>query len=117
MRIRKMDADGDMVFGGGQTAFYRDQPEAPAQAVGTRLRMRLGEWFLDTEAGTPWDTQALGKYTAPVRDSMIRGRILDTQGVTGVAAYASTFDPETRQFTASATIDTAYGRVTLSEPI
>lgn len=117
MRYRKLDADGDMVFGGGQAAFWRDQPEAVAQAVKTRLAMRLGEWFLDTSAGTPWNTKVLGKFTAPTRDATIRARILRTTGVTSIDAYASTFDPNTRRFSASATISTVYGKATISEPI
>ena len=52
MRYRKLDAAGDMTFGNGIGAFYVDIPEAPAQAVMTRLRMEQGEWFLDAKAGT-----------------------------------------------------------------
>jgi len=113
MRYRKMDANGDMVFGGGQAAFWRDVPEAPAQAVMTRLRLQLGEWFLDTSDGTPWKTRVLGKYTAPFRDPVIRARMLGTAGVTGIAAYYSTVDSETRQFAVGATIDTVYGQATV----
>lgn len=117
MRYRKLDADGDMVFGGGQAAFYRDQPEAPAQAVQTRLALRTGEWFLDTSAGTPWNTKVLGKFTASVRDATLRKRIIGTQGVTEITAYSSTFDPATRKFSVEATISTAYGQTTVSGPI
>ena len=94
MRYRKLDAAGDMVLGGGQAAFYRNQPEAVAQAVKTRLAMRLGEWFLDTSAGTPWNTKILGKFTIPTRDATIRARILGTTGVTSIDAYSSHFNPK-----------------------
>lgn len=117
MRVRKLDANGDMQFGRGQTDFYRDQPEAPAQCVQTRLALRTGEWFLDTTAGTPWDTKILGKYTASTRDQVLRARIMKTQGVTGIASYSSTFDPETRKFSVSATINTAYGATTITGPV
>lgn len=117
MRYRKLDDAGDMVFGGGQAALYRDQPEAVAQAVKTRLAMRLGEWFLDTSAGTPWNTKILGKFTAATRDSTIRSRILGTTGVTAIDAYSSTFDPDRRAFAAAATISTRYGQAKISEPI
>lgn len=112
MRYRKLDASGDMVFGGGQAAFWRDTPEAPAQAVLTRLELRLGEWFLDLTDGTPWETRVLGKHTADTRDPVIRARILGTTGVTGIAAYDSQLDRETRVMGAQATIDTLYGQTT-----
>lgn len=117
MRVRKLDTDGDMVFGHGQFDFYRDQPEAPAQCVQTRLALRTGEWFLDTTAGTPWAAKILGKYTSGTRDQVLRSRILGTTGVTAITGYSSTFDPETRRFVVEATVDTAFGKTTISEPM
>lgn len=117
MRYRKLDAGGDYTFGRGSLDFYRDVPEAPAQAVKTRLHMKTGEWFLDTPAGTPWDSEVLGKYTTPLRDRMVRTRVLGTTGVTAIVAYSSSFDPETRTFAAAVTIDTAYGQAKIVEPL
>lgn len=110
MRYRKLDTDGDMVFGGGQAAFYRDVPEAPAQAAMTRLQLYEGEWFLDTRDGTPWKTKVLGKHTAASRDPVLRARILGTTGVKGITAYASQVNRDTRTFSVQATIDTIYGQ-------
>lgn len=117
MRIRATDADGDMTFGQGQRNFYVDQPEAPAQAAKTRLMLFLGEWVLDTRAGTPWNTQVLGKRTADTRDPVIRSRLRGTPGVTALAAYDSRLDRTTREFVVSAELDTAYGRATLETPL
>lgn len=114
MRVRKTDADGDMIFGGGQRAFWRDQREAPAQIVLSRLYLFLGEWFLDTEDGTAWKTRVLGKYTGDTRDTVIRTRILGTQGVTGITAFDSDLDREARAYTVAATISTAYGETTVT---
>lgn len=109
MRVRKLDANGDMQFGRGQADFYRDVPEAPAQCVQTRLWLRLGEWFLDTSDGTPWDTEILGKNTANTRDAALRSRIEGTTGVTSLDTYNSTFNPDTRTFSVEASISTSYG--------
>jgi hypothetical protein len=109
MRYRKLDANGDMVFGNDQASFYVNQPEAPAQAVMTRLNMFQGEWFLDRTAGTPWNTQVLGNRTASTRDQVIKARTLGTQGVSGIASYSSDLDRRTRVFSVSEAIDTIYG--------
>lgn len=108
MRYRKLDADGDYVFGGQQTDFYTDVPEAVGQAVLTRLRLFRGEWFLDTTEGTPLD-QIIGKYTAGTFDAAIRQRILATQGVTALTAYSSDLNADTRALRVVATITTQYG--------
>ena len=117
MRYRKLDENDDMVFGHGAADYWRDVPDAPAQAVKTRLNLRLGEWFLDTSAGTPYNTQILGKYTSGTRDMAVRTRILGTQGVAQIDSYSSSFDPNTREWFANATITTVYGPATLSEPL
>lgn len=117
MRYRKLDANGDMTFGRGQANFYRDVPEAPAQAVKTRLLLRLGEWFLDTSDGTPWNEEVLGKHTAGTRDAALRERIVGTEGVSSLDSFNSTFDPNTRRFSVDAVISTVYGPVTISGPL
>lgn len=117
MRYRKLDENDDYVFGGNLASFFIDQPEAPAQAVKTRLMLQLGEWFVDTSDGTPWKTKVLGKYTSATRDPVLRNRILGTQGVSAISLYASQFDPETRQYDVQAQIDTVYGKTTIQETI
>jgi hypothetical protein len=109
MRYRKLDVNGDYVFGSGSSAFYIDVPEAPAQAVQTRLGLFTGQWFLDTTEGTPWATGVLGKYTQNARDVVIKERIIDTPGVLSLNSFNSAIDSATRRLSVSATITTAYG--------
>lgn len=111
MRYRKEDADGDYVLG-GTAAFLVDSPEVVAQAVGTRLRLIQGEWFLDTTAGMPWG-QVLGKNTKGTADSAIRQCILGTQGVVEITEYSSSLDEDARALTVVATITTIYGTTTV----
>lgn len=115
MRYRKLDADGDYTFGNQQADFYKDNPEAVAQAVMTRLRLNKGEWFIDTEDGTPWNSEVLGERTVATRDAAIKKRILGTPGVVQIDSYNSTFNAETRRFSVTATITTVYGQTTISE--
>ncbi|TJZ75570.1 hypothetical protein [Chitiniphilus eburneus] len=114
MRYRKLDANGDYSFGAGQADFYRDQPEAVAQAVLTRLELNQGEWFVDTKEGMPWATDVLGKYTTSSYDAAIQRRILGTLGVTEITAYQSALDSNTRRLVVSATISTRYGETTVT---
>jgi hypothetical protein len=115
MRYRKLDQDNDMQFGNQQADFYRDVPEAPAQAVGTRLRLVSGEWYLNINEGTPYQGGVLGKYTKDSADPVIRSRILGTQGVDSILDYESGFDPDTRAFAARGEINTIYGPAPINE--
>ncbi len=109
MRYRKLDANGDYTFGQGQSDFWRDVPDAPAQAALTRLFLFQSDWFLDSREGMPWKTQVLGNRTAATRDPTIRNHVLGSQGVTEITEYSSTLDRDTRRFGVVMTISTIYG--------
>lgn len=112
MRYRALDGNGDMTFGASQANFHANTPEGVAQAVVTRLALLLEEWFLDSTEGTPWRTEILGPRTRPTYDAAIRARILGTQGVTAITAYASQLAG--RDLGVQATIDTIYGPAPVS---
>ena len=109
MRYRKLDENGDYTFGNGLRDFWHDVPEAPAQAVRTRLSLWEGEWFLDVREGMPWNTRVLGVRTAGTRDATIRRHILGTEGVTEITSYSSALVRDTRAFSVNVSIDTLYG--------
>lgn len=113
MRYRKLTADGDYSFGAGQLDFYRDVPEAVGQAVETRLLLWLGEWFLNTDEGTPFMQGILGKHSKETADVTIQDRILNTQGCTDIEDYESLIDGETRIMQVSCSVDTIYGPTTI----
>jgi hypothetical protein len=113
MRYRKMSADGDYLFGQG-SGFLVNSPETVAQAVRTRLKLYAREWFLDKREGLDLD-QVTGRGTQGTRDQQIQQRILRTSGVRRLLAYSSSI--EGRAFLVSATIETIYGAVTISETL
>lgn len=113
MRYRKLDAEGDMVFGHGRDD-YLSKTEAVAQSVLTRLRLWKSEWYLDTEEGTPYMTDVLGKGTESSSVAALQSRVLDTPGVRSILEIHATQDPETRQASFSMTLDTIYGEVTVN---
>ena len=109
MRYRKLTPNGDYQFGNGQLDFYRDVPEAVGQSVKTRLLLWLGEWFLNTDDGTPYMQGILGKYSKDVADTTIQDRILNTTGVVDLSNYLSNVDVENRNLSVQTEIDTIYG--------
>jgi hypothetical protein len=108
MRVRKVDANGDYVFGGDQRAYWQDRPEGVAQVVESRLHLWIGEWYLNLEEGTPYQTQILGKRTENTRDPVLQDRILSTPGVLSIVDYDSALARDTRGLVVSATIQTPY---------
>ena len=114
MKYRKLDANGDYTIGTGAD-FLVNSPEAVAQAISTRLKLWQGEWFIDVTDGTPWNQEILGKRNGRNPDAAIRQRILGTQGVTSIESYSSQFDGDTRGLFVTATVNTQYGQVSISE--
>lgn len=112
MRYRKLDNNDDMTFGNQQADFYRDQPEAVAQAILTRLRLWVGEWFIDQTEGTPYQQAVLGTGTKKTIEPAMRSRILETTGVTNIEEFQLAIDADTRTANVSATVNTEYGTAT-----
>ena len=110
MLYRKLDENDDYVFGHGRADFMRDIPQAPAQAVKTRLRLFTPEWFLDVEEGTPYNTRVLGKYTRNQYEQAIKARIVQTEGVLSIDEFSSAIDDDRRAMTVDARITTVFGR-------
>jgi hypothetical protein len=109
MRYRALDANGDMTFGHSKADFLVDSPEAVAQVLKTRFGLATGEWFLDVTEGTPYGADILGKSNRATYDQAIRGRILDTPGVSAINTYSSSLVD--RRLTVVAEIETIYGPV------
>jgi len=109
---RKLDNNGDMTFGHGAGNFYRDQPEAVAQAVMTTLKLFQGEWFLNILAGIPYNTKIVGFSNARQYDMEIKQAIRGAQGVDSIVSYFSYVI--NRNLNISATINTIYGQTTIT---
>lgn len=105
MKYRPLSATGDFTIG---RPFYTNTPQAVAQAVLTRLKLWLGEWFIDTTDGTPYLTQVLGTRLGKAPDAAIKSRILGTPGVTQLISYNSSFTGSTRVLTVTALVQTQF---------
>lgn len=117
MRYRKLDNDGDFSAGHGSADFFVDQPEAIGQSVLTRLRLWSGEWFLNTDEGTPYREQVLGVRKRQTAGPALKMRVAGTEGVTEVSDFAADYDGDARALTVTATVDTVYGETTIEEVI
>lgn len=114
MRYRKQDKDGDYMFGMGLNDFHINSPETVAQAIDTRLKLWLGEWFADIADGTGWNQAILGKHADNLYELTLRQRVLETPGVVSIVDFDSSLDSRTRRLTVSMSVDTAYGQATLN---
>lgn len=103
-----LDSTGDFVFVRGA--------ERVRQQIEFHLSLWRGEWFLDTEFGTPYTTDILGKIganrlTLDAAVASIRAQILSVEGVDGILSLDYKFDQPSRTLSVSVEVSTLYGIV------
>ena len=111
--VRRLDANGDVMFGSGH-ADYLTGRDAATQRVTSRLRLILGEWFLDIAKGIPWfqvegsDTPPIlgGKPNLAYAQALVTDTILGTDGIKSIASLSLEFDGDTRKLSIAAEIIT-----------
>lgn len=75
-----------------------------------KLKLWRGEWFLDTEFGTPYLQQILGKQlTLSGALAALRKSILEVDDVRQILEFSWNFSNATRLLTVDFTADTPYG--------
>jgi hypothetical protein len=116
MRYRKLDpTTKDYMLGQNQQDFLSGV-DAVAQAIYTRLYLLQGEWWEDLEDGLPLMQRILGyRNTQNAADILIRKRIIETPNVLAMIDFVSEFNNDTRVYTFSCTVETAFGQVALTE--
>lgn len=114
MIYRKLDENGDYVFGGNQSCYTRNAAAAE-QAVVTRLRQLIYEWWEDLEDGLPLWQQILGSRDKPRAERIIRERIGKTKYVKSILSFSCDWDNERRYLTIRATVDTEFGQIQIQE--
>lgn len=112
MTVRRLDSNGDIATSG--THFITGAEEI-AQTVKTRLKLFLGEYFRDITEGTPWFQQILGKGSSlSVKESLIKRRIIQTEGVVSIYKFDTSFDEASRRYSVSAGILTTFGQAEIN---
>ena len=89
----------DFVFTSGRMSLVTGAAEL-AQKLNARLEFVKGEWFLDTNQGTPWFQALLVKNPSiPALTQILRGIILSTPGAKAILSMPVAFDRANRVVT------------------
>ncbi len=89
-----------------------DKAEQVRQQLLIKLKLWRGEWFLDTEFGTPYLQQILGKQlTLSGALAALRKSILEVEGVRQILSFSYKFNNSTRKLEVEFTANTPYGIV------
>lgn len=102
---------------GGDIAFVVDL-EGVAQACRQAMRLQLGEWFLDEQAGLPWFRGADGARgildknpdLGAVRE-LVRDALLTVAGVLSVTSIDVSLDKSARALTVTFTVASDLGEL------
>ena len=87
-----------------------DGAEQVRQQLKIKLKLWTGEWFLDTEFGTPYLQSILGKQlTLSGAIAAIRKSILEVAGVQAIQEFSYDFNNQERILSVSFTASTPYG--------
>ena len=115
-RTRRLDENGDIVTSGDVWIY---DIEAVAQTINTRLNLFAGEFWRDVTEGVPWITDILGKNnnrnTLQSKATILRNRILNTEGVISILEWSSDFTYTDRVFSINATVLTEFGVLDISQ--
>jgi hypothetical protein len=113
--VRNLGSNWDPQRGNGLADFLVDQ-YAVAQIIVQRLRLLRGEWFENTNLGLPLFQRILGVPNTSVAIALIyREQILAVPYVTEITSFQVTFAPTGRTFTFTASVETAFGPITVSK--
>lgn len=95
MIMRRVDINGDFVFGHGQSDYFSGN-DAVALLAEDRLLLWLGEWFLDVASGIDWPS-ILGSKPPALNEAEIAvtESVRAIAEVTAITDYAMAFDHTT----------------------
>jgi hypothetical protein len=113
------DTYGDLLIVNGDLALTSDvNPNGTnpiLQDMLTRLRMFLGEWFMDSTQGIPWFQQILVKgYDQSKVDAIFVNSLLNTPGVLQLNSYSFSVNSSLRVLTVNFSAETTSGTVDYS---
>lgn len=114
MIYRKLDNNGDYVFGGNRNSYAVDTA-AVRQAILTRLRQLIYEWWEDLEDGLPLWQQVISSRDRTKAERIIRKRVQETKYVKSILYFMPDWDANNRKLTIQIIVDTEFGELTFEE--
>lgn len=116
MLVRRLDDSWDMTFGHGLANYLRDNNDAIGQNIKSRLLLILGEWFLDTSDGTPWQAiLGVKRVDNGFIEAALRARIQGTEGVVEITQFSLGVRSSTRAAMVVTTVRTIYSTMVTVE--
>ena len=110
----QLDASNNYVFVGNRVPII-DGADYVEQKLRTKLRLFLGEWFLDLDKGVPYFQDILKKQTSlRVISGIFKDQILGTPGVIELREFVIDYIDETRDFTLKFTVLSQEGEITIN---
>ncbi len=113
MRYRALDEDGDMTIGNKNA--YIEGASAVRQAISTRLRQLIYEWWEQVEDGVPYWQKVITTRNTKEAERIIKQRIQNTKHVLSILDFNADWNNETRSLTIRAAIQSDYGTLTIEE--
>ncbi len=114
MKYRRMDENGDYIFGLNEQGFLKDN-EAVAQAILTKIKLLKGEWWEDVNEGTPLFESILGigavQGSKNAIDLIIRDRILSVENVETISYFKSEIDNASCTYMLYCDVETKFGKI------
>lgn len=115
MRYRALDEAGDFSLGNGHA--YIEGAAAVQQAILTRLRLLIYEWWEDIEDGVPYWQQIIAHRDVAAAEQIIRDRIQQTPHVLSILSFDPIWDNENRRLIIRAAIQSEYGAFSIDEEV
>lgn len=104
--------NGKWDFSGGNIQFV-DGADRVRQQLEFRLSLWRGEWFLNSDFGTPYEQNILGKaLSLDGALAAIRAEILSVEGVNTITSFDYTFERKERKLSVTFECSTTYGKIT-----
>ena len=115
MRYRALDENGDFCLGNGHA--YIDGAAAVQQAILTRLRLLIYEWWEDIEDGVPYWQKIIAHRDVAAAEQIIRDRIQQTPHVLSILSFGPIWNNENRRLSIRAAIQSEYGAFSIDEEV
>ena len=107
MRYRALDEQGDYTI--GNDSAHLSGADAVRQAVVTRLRQLIYEWWEELEDGVPYWQKIIATRDVETAKKIIRERIEQTTHVMALLTFDAEWDNERRTLKITAGIQSEYG--------